>query len=170
MELVRLCVRELTLSAMAILIRNIFFPSVPVDAFPSTPLTVSSQSFVSLPLSSPPCSYPLHTKPRRPTSPFSCSFSAVAVGTPELELDAKQDSTDVGEEVSKTRLIAQNVPWSCTPEDIRSLFEKYGTVVDVEVSECGTLLVFDGGKFCFLKNCFTDLNLCGLFYDLAIDV
>lgn len=37
------------------------------------------------------------------------------------------------EELSNTRLIAQNVPWTCTPEDIRSVFEKYGTVLDVEV-------------------------------------
>ncbi|CAN6860359.1 unnamed protein product [Brassica oleracea] len=38
------------------------------------------------------------------------------------------------EEISKTRLIAQNVPWTSTPEDIRSLFEKSGSVVDVEMS------------------------------------
>ncbi|OMO96466.1 hypothetical protein CCACVL1_04944 [Corchorus capsularis] len=38
------------------------------------------------------------------------------------------------EEFSKTRLLAQNVPWTCTAEDIRSLFEKHGTVVDVELS------------------------------------
>lgn len=38
------------------------------------------------------------------------------------------------EEVFKDRLYAQNVPWNYTPEDIRALFEKYGTVVDVEVS------------------------------------
>lgn len=37
------------------------------------------------------------------------------------------------EEFSDTRLLAQNVPWTCTPEDIRTMFEKYGTVVDVEV-------------------------------------
>ncbi|KAM5575549.1 28 kDa ribonucleoprotein, chloroplastic [Rosa sericea] len=35
---------------------------------------------------------------------------------------------------SDTRLLAQNVPWTCTPEDIRTMFEKYGTVVDVELA------------------------------------
>ena len=30
-------------------------------------------------------------------------------------------------------MLASNIPWSCTPEDIRALFEKFGTVVDVEV-------------------------------------
>ncbi|KAF9682495.1 hypothetical protein SADUNF_Sadunf05G0114800 [Salix dunnii] len=38
------------------------------------------------------------------------------------------------EEFSKTRLLASNVPWDCTAEDIRALFEKFGTVVDVELS------------------------------------
>ncbi|KAJ6681829.1 RNA RECOGNITION MOTIF RRM DOMAIN CONTAINING PROTEIN [Salix koriyanagi] len=38
------------------------------------------------------------------------------------------------EEFSKTRLLASNVPWDCTAEDIRSMFEKFGTVVDVELS------------------------------------
>lgn len=46
------------------------------------------------------------------------------------------------EEISKTRLIAQNVPWTSTPEDIRSLFEKSGSVVDVEVSLSQFLLLF----------------------------
>ncbi|ESQ38667.1 hypothetical protein EUTSA_v10028847mg [Eutrema salsugineum] len=43
-------------------------------------------------------------------------------------------SSSTEEEISKTRLIAQNVPWTSTPEDIRSLFEKFGIVVDVEMS------------------------------------
>lgn len=34
----------------------------------------------------------------------------------------------------RRRLIAQNVPWTCTCEDIRSLFEKHGTVLEVELS------------------------------------
>ena len=38
------------------------------------------------------------------------------------------------EEFSRTRLLAQNVPWTSTPEDIRTLFEKHGKVLEVEVS------------------------------------
>ncbi|XP_047163511.1 30 kDa ribonucleoprotein, chloroplastic-like [Vigna umbellata] len=38
------------------------------------------------------------------------------------------------EEFSRTRLLAQNVPWTSTPEDIRSLFEKHGKVLEVELS------------------------------------
>lgn len=41
---------------------------------------------------------------------------------------------EVEEEASKNRLIAQNVPWTCTSQDIRALFEKHGTVLDVELS------------------------------------
>ncbi|CAK8568141.1 unnamed protein product [Lathyrus sativus] len=35
---------------------------------------------------------------------------------------------------TSTRLLAQNVPWTSTAEDIRSLFEKHGNVIDVELS------------------------------------
>ncbi|KAK1548103.1 hypothetical protein Q3G72_001695 [Acer saccharum] len=43
-------------------------------------------------------------------------------------------NTEQNEELSKDRLIAQNVPWTSTAEDIRALFEKHGTVLDVELS------------------------------------
>ncbi|KAJ6919814.1 hypothetical protein NC651_013686 [Populus alba x Populus x berolinensis] len=43
------------------------------------------------------------------------------------------------EEFSKTRLLASNVPWNRTAEDIRALFQKFGTVVDVEEFEGRTL-------------------------------
>lgn len=34
----------------------------------------------------------------------------------------------------KTRLIAQNIPWTCTCDDIRSMFLRHGTVEEVELS------------------------------------
>ncbi|KAL5982317.1 hypothetical protein ACLOJK_016388 [Asimina triloba] len=34
---------------------------------------------------------------------------------------------------NRKRLIAQNLPWTCTSDDIRALFEKQGTVVDVQL-------------------------------------
>ncbi|KAJ3704921.1 hypothetical protein LUZ61_008626 [Rhynchospora tenuis] len=40
----------------------------------------------------------------------------------------------VKEELPKNRLIAQNIPWDTTVDEIRALFEKHGTVVDIEVS------------------------------------
>lgn len=42
-------------------------------------------------------------------------------------------NTEEDEEFCDDRLLAQNVPWNSTAEDIRALFEKYGTVLDVEV-------------------------------------
>lgn len=59
------------------------------------------------------------------------------IETPELEISDSGIEEEVEEEedeASRTRLLAQNVPWSCTANDIRPLFEKYGTVVDVELS------------------------------------
>ncbi|KAJ1700524.1 hypothetical protein LUZ63_000303 [Rhynchospora breviuscula] len=38
------------------------------------------------------------------------------------------------EELLKNRLIAQNIPWDTTVDEIRALFEKHGTVVDIQVS------------------------------------
>ncbi|KAI4375084.1 hypothetical protein MLD38_012994 [Melastoma candidum] len=68
---------------------------------------------------------------RRHFLPLSAAAPADA-GVVEVEKD--EELKKEGEEFSKTRLIAQNVPWTCTPEDIRSLFEKHGTVVEVELS------------------------------------
>ncbi|KAE8817958.1 33 kDa ribonucleoprotein, chloroplastic [Hordeum vulgare] len=60
-----------------------------------------------------------------------CAASAsVAPASVETEADA-EDEEPVG---PKTRLIAMNIPWDVTPDDIRVLFEKQGTVVDVEVN------------------------------------
>ncbi|KAE8653914.1 RNA recognition motif-containing protein [Hibiscus syriacus] len=68
---------------------------------------------------------PFASKPHR--FPVSSSISLPPLPKTQLwNLEVKQ-------EVSKTRLIAQIAPWSCTIEDIRSLFQRYGTVVDVEV-------------------------------------
>ncbi|XP_026416400.1 RNA-binding protein CP31B, chloroplastic-like isoform X2 [Papaver somniferum] len=47
---------------------------------------------------------------------------------------AKAVETPTDESGPKTRLLAQNVPWTCTDQDIKVLFEKYGTVLDVELS------------------------------------
>ena len=58
-------------------------------------------------------------------APSSSSSPNVSTETQVLEPET--------EEFSRDRLIAQNVPWSCTAEDVRTLFEKHGTVLDVEV-------------------------------------
>ncbi|CAO2834304.1 unnamed protein product [Amaranthus hypochondriacus] len=59
--------------------------------------------------------------------PLYCS-SSITIET------QKSESTQVEQEFSRTRLIAQNVPWSSTADDIRALFQNHGTVLDVELS------------------------------------
>ncbi|KAK6940201.1 RNA recognition motif domain [Dillenia turbinata] len=80
----------------------------------------------------------------KPTSQFlfNCtpvsSSTPLTVETPEEEKDEVDESESGGdaeeEEFSRTRLLAQNVPWTSTADDIRALFQKYGTVIDVELS------------------------------------
>ncbi|MFQ6621967.1 hypothetical protein Gotur_002864 [Gossypium turneri] len=99
-----------------------------------------SNNFSSIPNISSTCFLPplspLTTTLRFKATPFTSfilHFSATTQG-PALEAKQEEEEEEEEEEFSNTRLIAQNVPWSRTVEDIRSLFEKYGTVVDVELS------------------------------------
>lgn len=64
--------------------------------------------------------------------------TCIAVSYPEgssgmlmSEPEAKESEGNPAE--PRRRLIAQNIPWTCTAEEIKSLFERHGTVVDVEV-------------------------------------
>lgn len=52
-----------------------------------------------------------------------CSVAEAEAAPKELE----------NEQMPKTRLCAQNIPWDSTMDEIRALFEKHGTVVDIEV-------------------------------------
>ncbi|GFY85872.1 RNA-binding (RRM/RBD/RNP motifs) family protein [Actinidia rufa] len=67
---------------------------------------------------------------------FTACSSAQAqatIETPEID-DSETVAEEEEEEASRTRVFAQNVPWTSTVDDIRLLFEKFGTVVDVELS------------------------------------
>ncbi|CAJ1974070.1 unnamed protein product [Sphenostylis stenocarpa] len=57
------------------------------------------------------------------------NFTLTCVSTSQQQTEPVTE-----EEFSSTRLLAQNVPWTSTPEDIRSLFEKHGKVLEVELS------------------------------------
>ncbi|KAK8705524.1 hypothetical protein V6N13_049125 [Hibiscus sabdariffa] len=74
---------------------------------------------------------PLTSTLRFKATPFTSFVLHFSATTQDPALQVKEQDQ---QEFSKTRLIAQNVPWNCTIEDIRSLFENYGTVVDVELS------------------------------------
>ncbi|OIW21840.1 hypothetical protein TanjilG_12949 [Lupinus angustifolius] len=67
-------------------------------------------------------------------SHFTLRFSSTTQQQQEVEETQKTETEEPNEEFSETRLLAQNVPWTTTPEDIRSLFEKYGKVIEVELS------------------------------------
>ncbi|XWS21459.1 hypothetical protein CRYUN_Cryun30bG0056600 [Craigia yunnanensis] len=96
---------------------------------PQTQSNFNSIKNVSSTCSIPPFSPLTNTLPLKTTrfSSFVLHFSATTQD-PVLKVEEQEG------EFSKTRLIAQNVPWTCTTEDIRSLFEKHGTVIDVELS------------------------------------
>jgi hypothetical protein len=97
---------------------------------------------------------------------FSSTAQEQALDSSSANVFAEsQELEPEAEELSRTRLIAQNVPWTCTTEDIRSLFEKHGTVLDVEVSFFVLLfLYFEGLIVCSLRwvmvfVCLSDLGL-----------
>ncbi|KAJ0571857.1 putative RNA recognition motif domain, nucleotide-binding alpha-beta plait domain superfamily [Helianthus annuus] len=124
---------------MAALLRFVCFPSSssifsssnqqqffinPINPNPSSSLQSLSLS-VSLP----------NRRPQRPNLLIFPTQSAVE--SPPVDNPTQQSGEEEEEEEdegSRTRLLAQNVPWTCTADDIRPLFEKYGTVVDIEIS------------------------------------
>lgn len=85
------------------------------------------------PSSSTPSLCHLHTKFPNSKSRNLTSYFSATTQEPILESSSSPTTEITEEDISKTRLIAQNVPWTSTPEDIRSLFEKYGNVIDIEV-------------------------------------
>ncbi|RRT48181.1 hypothetical protein B296_00038993 [Ensete ventricosum] len=101
-------------------------------------LSPSSPSFFSLPSPSRVTYSPRRARGvlllRREIS----AFAALSSSAPAAPVETAESSG-----AARTRLIAQNVPWTCTADDIRTLFSKHGTVVDVEVR---ILLLYASGK------------------------
>ncbi|KAL0289468.1 UNVERIFIED_CONTAM: Cleavage stimulation factor subunit tau variant [Sesamum calycinum] len=105
-----------------------------------------SHNHLFLPSAPPnPCLLCLTTKHRR--SNLQLFLAQVQVqAQPTIKSDtANENVVEEEEEVSKTRLLVQNVPWTCTVDDIRPLFENYGTVVDIEEFE-GRVLKLNWAK------------------------
>ncbi|KAL8215553.1 hypothetical protein R6Q57_022390 [Mikania cordata] len=89
----------------------------------SSPLQSQSQSLsLSLPNR--------FIKPQTPN--FLVFQTHSAIESPQLTVQQSEEEQE--DEASRTRLLAQNVPWTSTADDIRPLFENYGTVVDIEIS------------------------------------
>lgn len=57
------------------------------------------------------------------------ALTALSGGTAATALEKTAESS----EASRTRLIAQNIPWNSTSDDIKALFAKHGAVLDIEV-------------------------------------
>ncbi|KAL9997543.1 putative RNA recognition motif domain, nucleotide-binding alpha-beta plait domain superfamily [Helianthus debilis subsp. tardiflorus] len=122
---------------MAALLRFVCFPSSSSSIFSSS----NQQQFFINPINPKPSSslqslslsVSLPNRPQRPNLVIFRTQSAVE--SPPVDNPTEQSGEEEEEdEGSRTRLLAQNVPWTCTADDIRPLFEKYGTVVDIEIS------------------------------------
>ncbi|OAY72126.1 RNA-binding protein CP33, chloroplastic [Ananas comosus] len=101
-------------------------PPPPSSPFSKTSHTrLISFSFSSSPSSSPQISIAKIWGRGSSTSAATSSSSSTAEATTVTEVDSGEN---------RRRLIAQNIPWNCTAEDIRDLFEKHGAVIDVELS------------------------------------
>uniref|UniRef100_A0ACD5Y7F1 Uncharacterized protein n=1 Tax=Avena sativa TaxID=4498 RepID=A0ACD5Y7F1_AVESA len=106
----------------------------------------------SLPALHPPLRHPEHSAPprhgnvsfalstaarssgHRAAFAVCASSASVAPAPAPAETEAEAEVEDEQPTGPKTRLIAMNIPWDFTPDDMRALFEKQGTVVDVELS------------------------------------
>lgn len=124
------------------LLRLLCFPSTASLLTPKSLLSLEKRQQGTLCLSTTSSSvfcYTLPIKTRRPTTSLftfrlsSSSSSSATVNIESQEVESQTEEDEV-EDTSKTRLIAQNVPWTSTADDIRALFEKHGTVLDVELS------------------------------------
>ncbi|KAA8528314.1 hypothetical protein F0562_035669 [Nyssa sinensis] len=106
-------------------------PQVNNTLFPPPSLCLSASSSFS------PFCHTLRIKTRRPHvfifNVSSSTQSQPTIETPQIEQPETVEEEE-DDEASRTRLLAQNIPWTCTPDDLRPLFEKYGTVLDIELS------------------------------------
>ncbi|XP_058221334.1 28 kDa ribonucleoprotein, chloroplastic [Rhododendron vialii] len=127
------------------------FPQTnPLSSLPKAPQFTTNPfphlSILSLSTSSFPLSHILPLKTHKPSNPFifsassSSTQSQATIETPELtestqpHLSEGEDEEAEVDEATQTKVLAQNMPWTSTVDDVRSLFEKYGTVVDIELS------------------------------------
>ncbi|WOG98879.1 hypothetical protein DCAR_0418225 [Daucus carota subsp. sativus] len=107
----------------------------PISQFPPHKILFYTTNFISLPssLSLNSLSYITPNAPLFKTQKAPPLFLAQAAVETPVAIEAEEEEEEEDEE-SRTRVCAQNVPWDCTADDIRPLFEKYGTVVGVELS------------------------------------
>uniref|UniRef100_A0A0D9X917 RRM domain-containing protein n=1 Tax=Leersia perrieri TaxID=77586 RepID=A0A0D9X917_9ORYZ len=61
------------------------------------------------------------------------AFGACCASASVAPAPAAEEAVEEPEEGPRTRVVASNIPWDCTADDMRELFGKYGSVVDVEL-------------------------------------
>ncbi|KAG9440313.1 hypothetical protein H6P81_020478 [Aristolochia fimbriata] len=76
----------------------------------------------------------LFSSPSSSRTQWRSSVFAVASSAPTSSPIVEAPVDEADSIPDRTRLIAQNIPWTCTSDDIRTLFEQFGTVEDVELS------------------------------------
>ncbi|GMH00185.1 hypothetical protein Nepgr_002024 [Nepenthes gracilis] len=112
-------------------LRPVYFPSPTSSSANSLFNSIylfphASHSLPSLSLSSSKSSFLSLRRHSHHLRPIFCSGSVLKAENPTLQSDTEQ--------LSLTRLVAQNIPWTSTADEIRALFEKHGRVIDVELS------------------------------------
>ncbi|KAK4352368.1 hypothetical protein RND71_027886 [Anisodus tanguticus] len=80
--------------------------------------------------------FPLH---HQSTIPISISLHTPSLSPIKPYLYISHCSSEAQQDLeeyvsSKTRVLAQNAPWTYSADDLRPLFQKYGTVHDIEVA------------------------------------
>ncbi|XP_076902548.1 28 kDa ribonucleoprotein, chloroplastic-like [Bidens hawaiensis] len=118
------------------LLRFVCFPSIFSNHNHHKPIIINPNP---LPLQS---NLPLSIKPHNNKPNFlifqthssAIESAQTTDNNPTQQQSDQQQEPEEEDEGSRTRLLAQNVPWTCTADDIRPLFQTYGTVVDIEIS------------------------------------
>lgn len=81
-----------------------------------------------------PCLLSLSTKTQRPNLQlFVVRASAQVEAQPIVQSESAEENVVEDDGSSGARVLVQNVPWTCTADDLRPMLEKFGTVVDIEV-------------------------------------
>ncbi|XP_042438325.1 29 kDa ribonucleoprotein B, chloroplastic-like isoform X2 [Zingiber officinale] len=104
----------MALPLLRILPSCLYHSSVSSLFLPSSPFSTRTPSGLTL---------PLHHR-------WVSALTALSGGTAAAAMEKTAETS----EASRTRLIAQNIPWASTDDDIKALFAKHGTVLDIELS------------------------------------
>jgi hypothetical protein len=85
----------------------------------------------------PPLRFPKHHVSFAAPASSRAAFAACAAASAPAAPAAQAPEAETVEQVGpRTRLVAQNIPWDSTADEMRALFQTHGSVVGVEVDVC----------------------------------